>query len=225
MGNGRTHEARSLLCTPFMRLRRLLGFSAPSVLAAALGVGTWLAPGVARADRVYVIEERDDYYAPRSSLNLGFDLEGAVPIDVPRSLSGNDVHGGGGFKVRVGDQIRWPRLRITPEGGYAYDHLFASDDVGNSYAWDVHRLFGGVRFAFGHFVTPGFYAHLGYGWRDTADPTVARSHGLAFDAGGFLDFHVVPHFGFGIHVEYVNVDAQPYTPHWIALGGHVDVNF
>jgi hypothetical protein len=208
-----------------MRFRNFLVLSVPSFLATALGLGVWVAPGVARADRVYVVEERDEDYAPRSSLNLGFDLEGAVPVDVPRSLSGNDVNGGGGFKVRVGDQIRWPRLRITPEGGYAYDHLFASDDAGNSYAWDVHRLFGGVRFGFGRLVVPGFYAHLGYGWRDTGDPTVARANGLAFDAGGFLDFHVVPHFGFGVHAEYVMVDAQPYTPHWVALGGHVDVNF
>jgi hypothetical protein len=194
-------------------------------LGALVALGISLAPAVARADRYYVVEERVYVDEPRSSLNLGFDLEGAVPVAMPPSLSGNDLRGGGGFKIRVGDQIHWPRLRITPEGGYAYDHLFATDDVGNAYAWDVHRLFGGVRFGFGRFVVPGFYAHVGYGWRDTADPAVARANGLAFDAGALLDFHLVPHLGFGVHAEYALVDAQPYTPHWVALGLHADVAF
>jgi hypothetical protein len=91
----------------------------------------------------------------------------------------------------------------------------------------MHRLFGGVRLAFGRVVTPGFYAHLGYGWRDTGDPTVPPSSngGLAFDGGFLLDIHVIPHFGFGGHIEYVTIDAQPYTPQWLAFGLHGDVVF
>jgi len=187
----------------------------------------WASPAVARADRVYIVRER--YYVerdePRSSLALGFDLEGSIPVDVPRSFTGNDVRGGGGFKLRIGDQIRWPRLWMTPEGGYAYNHLFATDDVGHANAWDVHRLFGGLRVGFGRFVVPGFYAHVGYGWRDTGDPAVRRASGLAFDAGGFIDFHLIPQLGFGPHVEYVMVDAQPFTPHWVAIGAHADIHF
>jgi hypothetical protein len=198
------------------------------VVGLVAGGAAWLIPREARADRVYIVRERYvvEEPEPRSSLNLGFDLEGAIPVDVPVSRFGNDVRGGGGFKFRIGDQIRWPHLRITPEGGYAFDHLFATADNGaTSYAWDVHRLFGGVRFAFGRVVAPGFYVHIGYGWRDTADPTVARASGFAFDAGGLIDFRLVPHFGFGPHVEYVLVDAQPYTPHWVAIGAHADINF
>jgi hypothetical protein len=200
--------------------------STPWIVGLAAGGAAWLAPRDARADRVYIVRERVVYEEPRSSLDLGFDLEGAIPVDVPQSRIGNDLRGGGGFKFRIGDQIRWPHLRITPEGGYAFDHLFATDDNRTtSYAWDVHRLFGGVRFAFGRVVAPGFYAHVGYGWRDTADPSVLRANGFAFDAGGLVDFHLVPHFGFGVHAEYVLVDAQPYTPHWVAIGAHADVNF
>ncbi len=190
------------------------------------GLGIFLASSTARADRVYYVV-RDGYYpdTPRSSLNLGFDGEGAVPVGMPASYYGNNVEGGGGFKIRIGDQIRWPRFRITPEGGYAYDHLFATDDYGNAYAWDIHRLFAGIRVGFGRIVVPGFYAHVGYGWRDTGDPSVGGSNGFAFDAGGLLDFRVIPHFGFGAHAEYVEVDAQPYTPHWVAFGLHADVDF
>jgi hypothetical protein len=199
----------------------------PAVSKAALatlsGVSAWLVCGTARADRYYV--EYDDRYEGRSGFNLGFDLEGAAPVDAPRFASGNNLSGGGGFKVRFGDQIHLRRIRVTPEGGYAFDHLFATDDAGNAYDWDIHRLFGGVRVVFGRIVTPGFYGHLGYCWRNTGDPTVAQGGGFAFDAGFLLDFHVIPGFGFGIHAEYVTIDAQPYTPQWIALGLHADFVF
>jgi hypothetical protein len=199
------------------------GFAA---LAACLVCGT------ARADRV-VVEEYDEGpsygygygYVGRSQLDLAFDGEGAVPLMDRRFQSGNDLTGGGGFKVRVGDQIRFPRLRFTPEVGYGFDHLFATDNANIQYAWDMHRVFTGARIGFGHFVVPTFYAHVGYGWRDTGDPTVAQASGVAFDTGFALDFHVVPHFGFGGYGEYAMIDAEPYTPRWLALGLHADVAF
>lgn len=183
----------------------------------------------ARADRVIYVErvqESPEGYAARDSLDLAVDAEGAVPLMDRRFASGNDLSGGGGFKVRVGDQIRLRRIRFTPELGYAFDHLFASDSFTNtSYAWDMHRIFAGARLGVGYIVVPTVYAHIGYGWRDTADPTVARANGVAFDLGFALDFHVVPHLGFGGHVEYATMDAEPYTPDWIALGLHADVAF
>ena len=172
----------------------------------------------------YVVYERDREPAyATSALALGFDAEGAVPTTTPRFLSGNSLSGGSGFKLRIGDQIHMPRLRVTPEGGYAFDHLFATDDTGTAYDWNMHRFFGGIRVAFGRVLVPGFYGHLGYGWRDTGDPTVPQSGGLAFDAGFTLDLHIVPHFGFGAQAEYASIDAQPYAPQWVALGLHADL--
>jgi len=205
--------------------RSLPALYAVTGLAALAGV---LVPGTAHADRVYVYEESPDapeVYEGRSSLDLAFDGEGAVPLMDRRFQSGNDLAGGGGFKFRVGDQIRFPRLRFTPEVGYGFDHLFATDNATYSYAWDMHRVFAGARIGFGHFVVPTFYAHVGYGWRDTSDPTVAAASGVAFDTGFALDFHVVRHFGFGGHVEYAAIDAEPYTPQWLALGLHADIAF
>ena len=46
-----------------------------------------------------------------------------------------------------------------------------------------------------------------------------------FDVGGALDLRVIPHVGLGAHIEYATIDAQPYTPEWIALGLHVDIIF
>jgi hypothetical protein len=210
-------------------MNRNRSFSASHALGAAAfaGIATLLVSGPARADRVYVVEgqEPPEYYEGRSSLDLAFDGEGAVPLMDRRFQSGNDLTGGGGFKLRIGDQIRFPGLRFTPEAGYGFDHLFATDNASYSYAWDMHRVFAGARIGFGYVVVPTFYAHVGYGWRDTSDPTVAQASGFAFDTGFALDFHVVRHFGFGGHVEYAAIDARPYTPQWLAIGLHGDVAF
>jgi hypothetical protein len=203
-------------------------FRALYVVTGFAGLAALLVSGTARADRVYVVEEsprEPEVYEARSSLDLAFDGEGAVPLMDRRFQSGNDLTGGGGFKIRVGDQIRFPGLRFTPEVGYGFDHLFATDNQTFSYDWDMHRVFAGARIGFGHFVVPTFYAHVGYGWRDTADPTVAEASGVAFDTGFALDFHVVRHVGFGGHIEYAAIDAQPYTPQWLALGLHADIAF
>jgi hypothetical protein len=197
-----------------------------SVAAGSLaGAAAFLVSTSARADRVVVYEQSDEDYEARHQLDVAVDGEGAVPLMDRRFQSGNDLSGGGGFKVRVGEQIRMPRLRVTPEIGYAFDHLFATDDAGTAYAWDMHRMFAGARIGFGHLIVPTIYGHIGYGWRDTGDPSVAQASGLAYDLGFALDFHVVPHFGFGAHVEYAAIDAEPYTPQWLALGLHTDVAF
>jgi hypothetical protein len=210
-----------------MAMHRHRASPAMSIVATLAGIAALLVSGTAHADRVYVVEEREppEAYAPRSSLDLAFDGEGALPLMERRFQSGNDLTGGGGFKVRLGDQIRFPHVRFTPEIGYGYDHLFATDNETFSYAWDMHRVFAGARVGFGRFVVPTFYGHVGYGWRDTADPTVAQASGIAFDAGFALDFHLVPHLGFGGHVEYAAIDAEPYTPRWLALGLHADIAF
>jgi hypothetical protein len=202
-----------------------------SVAAASLaGVAAFLTPNTARADRVVVEETSPEGYPEgyeegRSRFDLAFDGEGAVPLMDHRFQDGNDLSGGGGFKVRFGDEIRFPRLRFTPEVGYGYDHLFATDNAGDAFDWNMHRVFAGARVGFGRLVVPTFYGHVGYGWRDTADPTIAQTSGVAYDVGFALDFHVVRHFGFGGHVEYAGIDAQPYTPQWLALGLHADIAF
>jgi hypothetical protein len=164
--------------------------------------------------------------SPDQAFDLGVDLEGAAPINIGQSQNGNDVRGGGGIKVRVGQSFRLaPGLRIVPEVGWGYDHLWATDDIGNSYAWDMHRLFGGARLEFGRFLVPSLYAHVGYGWRTSGDSTVPDASGVALDAGGALDLRVFRHLSLGAHLEYGTIDATPYQPEWIAAGLHADVLF
>jgi len=160
------------------------------------------------------------------ALVIGVDVEGAVPVNIPQSSDGNNLKGGGGIKLRVGEQIRLGRgIRLIPELGYGYDHLFANDDAGNSYSWDMNRVFGGVRLSFGRWLVPVLYAHAGYGWRASGDPNVPNEGGLALDAGGALDLRVIPHFGIGAHLEYSTIAAGSYAPDWVALGLHADITF
>jgi hypothetical protein len=209
-------------------------------------IGVVLTPATAHAQQVYVYGPPPPpppqygpppprygygyYYGPDSeppmALALGFDLEGAVPVNLP-VVDGNTIQGGGGgFKVRIGEQFRLrPRLRITPEVGYSYDHLWASDDAGNDYAWDTHRIFVGARLSFGRFIAPALYGHLGYGWWVPGDSNVPQASGFAWDVGGALDFRFIPHLGLGVHIEYDELDSNPYAPEWVTFGGHADLIF
>jgi hypothetical protein len=218
--------------------------------------GVMLAPRTAHAQRVYVYTNRPApppyyggggyygrpaqpyyYQEPPYQTQLGFDLEGVAPLNPPTAAGGPAAVGGGvGFKVRLGEEFRFPGfVRLTPEVGYAYDHMFAADNYGNSYAWDMNRLFLGARLGFGRILVPSVYAHIGYGWRQTdADYVTGGNGGVAFDFGGALDLKVVPHVTFGAHLEYAAISTNSNaalgytntgTAEWLALGGHINFLF
>jgi hypothetical protein len=162
--------------------------------------------------------------AAHAAPSLGLDLEGAIPLD-SHTKDADSLQGGSGFKVRFGDQIHLPLLRITPEVGFALDRLFGDGGSAYSgYAWDMERIFVGGRIGFGAVVVPTLYAHVGYGWRTTDDPAVPEGNGVAFDGGLALDLHLIRHFGFGAHAEYDTVaTGGGTTPRWLALGLHLDI--
>jgi hypothetical protein len=224
-----------------MALRSFSGWlcGCNTIAAAGASIAVLFAPSVARAQYVqyaappppppppYYREYREPR-EPISAFALGLDLEGVLPVNPPQLADGTNLNGGGGVKVRVGEQIRFSRwLRFTPEAGYGYDHLSASNDNGGTYgvaySWDMNRVFGGARLAFGHFVVPSVYGHVGYGWRTTSEPTVVAANGTAVDVGGALDFRIIRQFQFGLYGEWVTIDAQPYAPEWVAIGAHVDL--
>jgi hypothetical protein len=182
------------------------------------------APPAPEAPRVYYVRE---YHAEHDhALALGVDLEGAALVNIPTLPDGNQIQGGSGFKVRLGDQIRVASgFRITIEGAYAYDRLFGSNESGTSFDWDTYRLLGGLRFAFGRVIVPSIYGHLGFGWRLTGDPETPQTSGFAADAGGAIDLRLWRHLQFGLHAEYATLNTTPYAPQWIAMGAHVDVAF
>jgi hypothetical protein len=177
----------------------------------------------------YRVNEYGRGFETRSAVDLGFDVEGALPIGIPTLANGSNLQGGSGFKLRLGDKIYvGPGVHLTPEVGYAYDHLFAGNDYGYpSYDWDTDRLFAGMRLELGRYVVPSVYGHVGVGWRLTGDPTMASTaSGFAGDFGGALDLRFWRHFQIGAHVEYAAIDTGgQYSPQWLAIGAHADVLF
>ena len=235
------------LSRSFRRMARVVAGVGIPALAFA---GVMIAPRTAHAQGVYVYSSRPPpppppaygygygyraqpagpYYSqePLYALQLGFDVEGVAPVNPPTVPGGNQaaLAGGAGFKVRVGEQFRFPGIRFTPEIGYGFDHIWASDVAGNGFAWDMNRIFAGARLGFGRIIVPVIYAHAGYGWRQTEATYVTGGNGgLAFDVGGAIDFRVIRHFGFGVHLEYSQITTDVDQPQWVAVGGHADLIF
>jgi hypothetical protein len=191
----------------------------PIVAAAAAGGVVTLVATPARADE----QERAAEHEHGAALAIAGDVEGSDVVASPHTASGNSLAAGTGFKVRIGAQYHVPLLRFTPEAVYGYQHLFANNDIGPTFAWDTNRLVAGARLGVGELVVPSIYGHVGYGWRMTGDSSVQNTGGVAADGGIALDLRVIPHVGFGAHAEYSMIDARPYVPQWLAFGLHADV--
>jgi hypothetical protein len=143
----------------------------------------------------------------RADVLIGLDINGVAPLDA------NDlVSGGPGFNVRAGVEKHLPLLRVALEGGYGYAR-FSSDRAPAD--WTTQRVFGGARIGLGEVFVPFAFVHGGYGWR-TSDSAYGGS-GFAFDAGAGLDIRLWI-VGFGGHIGYASIDAQPTAPKWIFAG-------
>jgi len=175
------------------------------------------------ATPAFADEEDGDHGDHRGGLNLAADVEGAAAVDSPHTVSGNSLGGGTGFKARIGEELHVPLVRFTPEAGYGYTRFFATSTGGTTYDWDAHRIIGGVRVGLGEIIVPSIYGHVGYGWRQTGDPSVVNAGGVTFDGGLALDLHILPIVAFGAHAEYTYVDARPYVPQWLAFGLQVSL--
>ncbi len=161
--------------------------------------------------------------------DLGIDGD-ATAIVSPASSDTNLNNYGAGFKLRFGDQFRLRYgLRLTPEVGWAFDHLFPAGSS-DAAPWNMNRVFAGARLGFGRFVVPTLYAHAGIGFRTLGTgPTMGalgqNTTGIAFDAGVAVDFYLTRHFAIGPHFEVVDIDTQPSNPQWLAFGAHADIVF
>ena len=181
-------------------------------------------------------------WAGPGRFDLGFDGEAPVLL-APSPTNNNLSVAGAGFKVRFGDQLRLRHgIVLTPEIGYAYDHIFTSAPAiavqgTNEIAtgdWNMNRFFGGLRLGFGRWVVPTVYAHAGYAFRSISgpgntNPQIFGESGFTFDTGIALEIHVARHLSFGPHAEYVfvsNSDGPAQSsPQWLAFGAHIDFLF
>jgi hypothetical protein len=172
---------------------------------------------------------KEAHAAHAGTFDLGIDGD-ANALLAPNPTNDNLSTLGTGLKIRFGDQFRLRYgLHLTPEVGWAFDHVFARNNEGD--AENMNRIFAGLRLGFGRWVVPTLYAHVGVGFRSVGiGPTTASASetGVAFDTGVAVDFRLARHLSIGPHAEYVFIDAPvgpSAGPQWLAFGGHVDFLF
>jgi hypothetical protein len=145
----------------------------------------------------------------RADVALGGDFDVGMPIG---QTTPSFFATGAGFDLRLGYRFRIPYqpLWIIPEVALGYMDLAAH----------VVRARPGVRVAFGRFVVPFVYGHLGWGFvsydplgaGDPRGTAFVGSNGLAFDAGAGVDFAVLRRLSVGAHLGYAMVGVTGPAP-------------
>lgn len=155
----------------------------------------WVAPHAARADTAIAADI--DYLAPREP---------------------DELDSGGGFAIRLGQQIEQPSITLTPELGFGWGRF--GDEAA------IYRGVVGVRLALGEVFRFGVSGHIGFGHSSFDYEIVEASHtGFTYDVGAFLDITVVPLFDVGIHLTYTGVEGEDDLGgapdlSWVGLGAH-----
>src|SRR5262249_13835879 len=131
--------------------------------------------------------------AANAGPTIGADLDLGIPLN-----SRGDS--GGGFGIRLGQELHVPLLTLTPELGFTF-HDFSGD-----FGPKIYRGIAGLRAGIGEVIRPGAFAHVGFGH---FVPTVGSNEtGFSFDAGGFIDLTFIPFLNFGVHAAYNRVAAD-----------------
>ena len=152
----------------------------------------------------------------RADFMLGVDLDSVLPLQSRAEF-------GGGFAIRLGDQLHVPAVAFTPELAFSYDKF------SKAYGPSVYRGVVGARLSIGELIRPGVYAHVGFGKYDLdipgADPSGTA---ITYDAGLSLDFTLLPLLNLGVHGSYnvlLGDDEDRERFKWLTLGAHVELVF
>ena len=143
---------------------------------------------------------------------IGADLDVGFPLH-----SRGDS--GGGFGIRLGQELHVPLIVVTPEIGFTY-HNFSGD-----YGPRIYRGIIGARLGIGEILRPGAFVHVGLGH---FVPTVGdNQNAFTLDAGGFLDLTIIPFLNVGAHVAYNRVDADYSSGAYafLTVGAHAALVF
>lgn len=151
----------------------------------------------------------------RADIMAGVDFDSVLPVK-------SEADFGGGFSVRLGDQLHLPAIALTPE------LIFSYADFSNAFGPTLYRGGVGARLSIGEIIRPGIYGHIGFGRYEPARPAVDPSGtDLTYDGGITLDFTLIPVLNLGVHGGY-NVlvrDTRPDRFRWLTLGAHVELVF
>jgi hypothetical protein len=157
-----------------------------------------------------------------ASTTIAVDLDYDVPINA------DHVKSGGGFGIRIGQELHLPLIVVNPEVGFTYASF---DDPGPS----TYRGIVGLRAGIGELLRFGLTAHVGYGYANyPADVNIpgivnisADHGGFTFDGGLFLDFTALPLLNVGVHAAYNQIAGKDQIDpmRWIQLGAHAALVF
>jgi hypothetical protein len=151
----------------------------------------------------------------RAETAIAADIDFAVPVDTP-------AESGGGFAIRLGQELHVPLVVLTPEIAFSY-HAFSGD-----YAPEVYRGIAGLRLGIGEVFRGGIFGHLGVGWFEIDVSGTDPSHtAFTYDGGVMLDFTLLPLLNLGVHAAYNHVNGGDHASgfQWVSLGAHVALVF
>jgi hypothetical protein len=184
-----------------------------SWMSRSMSPRTWLSHGILACAALVVVAAAPN--PARADILIGVDIEGVEPLDSPAEF-------GGGFAVRLGDQIHLPLIAITPELAFSYANF--SEDYGPS----IYRGTVGARLGIGEIIRPGIYAHIGLGRYELDLPGDNPSGtDVTYDVGLVLDFTVLPLLNLGVHAAYNRLGGDDVRDdfEWLTTGAHVELVF
>ena len=150
--------------------------------------------------------------AAHASTTIAGDFDLQVPVSI------NGVGTGGGFGIRIGQELHLPLVSVNPEIGFTYAS-FSKDEPPK-----IYRGIAGLRLGVGELIRFGVLAHIGFGYVSWESQQRDVSHsGLTYDAGLFLEFTALPLLNIGVHAAYNRMaedENQPDTLQWMSLGLH-----
>jgi hypothetical protein len=151
----------------------------------------------------------------RADILIGVDLDAVEPLDSPAEF-------GGGFAVRLGDQLHLPAIAITPELAFSYAKF--SEEYGPS----IYRGMVGVRLGILELIRPGVYGHIGLGRYELDLPGEDPSGSdLTYDLGVVVDFTLLPLLNLGVHAAYNRLTGNDVRDdfEWLTFGVHAELVF
>ncbi|HEY2733067.1 MAG TPA: hypothetical protein VGI70_03740 [Polyangiales bacterium] len=163
------------------------------------------------------------YLAParvQAETTVGVDLFAVAPID------SNYHKAGGGFGIRLGEELHLPLLAVVPEVGFTYAS-FATSGL------SVYRGIVGLRAGIGEIIRFGALAHVGFGQLSVdSEPALHRvgeaNHlGFTMDGGLFLELTLLPLINIGVHAIYNRLEGRKEGDalQWMQFGVHAALVF
>jgi hypothetical protein len=155
----------------------------------------------------------------------------AGDLDVVAPVGSHYHEAGGGFGIRLGEELHLPLIALNPEIGFEYAS-FAGDKPAAD-GPQVYRGIVGARLGIGEVIRFGLLAHIGFGHL-ALDPTpLQRLRGegahtaVTYDVGLFLELTLLPLLNVGLHAIYNNLQAKDNGDplQWMQAGVHVALVF